>query len=82
MPALRTIISLPAGMARMPLPKFFVWTFAGSAIWNSMLAGAGLLLGSRFHELDRYVGPFAIATTAVMVLAYIYRVVTWKPRSD
>jgi membrane protein DedA with SNARE-associated domain len=81
MPALRTIISLPAGMARMPLWKFLLWTFAGSAIWNSMLAGAGLLLGSRFQVLEQYIGPFAIATTAAMVLAYLYRVVTWKPKN-
>ena len=80
MPALRTIISLPAGMARMPLWKFLLWTFAGSAIWNSMLAGAGLLLGSRFEVLQQYIGPVAIATTVVMVLAYAYRVVTWRPK--
>ena len=42
MPAFRTIISLPAGMTRMPLPRFLAWTFAGSTIWNAALALAGL----------------------------------------
>ena len=79
MPAFRTIISLPAGMTRMPLPRFLLWTFAGSAIWNSILAGAGLFLGSRFEELQRYVGPLVIATFVVMIAGYLYRVATWKP---
>ncbi|HEU0044067.1 DedA family protein [Sphingomonas sp.] len=80
MPVGRTIISLPAGMTGMPRWKFVIWTFAGSAIWNAILAGAGLLLGSRFKMLNDYVGPFAIATSALMIGAYLYRVATWKPR--
>jgi membrane protein DedA with SNARE-associated domain len=82
MPTFRTVISLPAGMAKMPLWKFLLFTFVGSAIWNTMLAAAGLFLGSRFQELDRYVGPVAIATTVLIVGAYAYRVATWKPREE
>ncbi len=77
----RTIISLPAGITCMPHWKFIVWTFAGSAIWNSILAGAGLYLGTNFQQLEKFVGPFAIATTALMIAYYLYRVATWKPRS-
>lgn len=80
MPTFRTLISLPAGMARMPLWKFLAFTFAGSAIWNAMLAAAGVLLGSRFQELEQYVGPVAIATTVAVVVIYVWRLVTWKPR--
>ena len=75
----RTMVSLPAGMAAMPRWKFFTWTFAGAAIWNFVLAQAGIILGTEFRELDRYVGPVAVATTAVIVVAYLYRVLTWKP---
>ena len=80
MPTFRTMISLPAGMARMPAWKFLAFTFAGSAIWNAVLAYAGLLLGSHFDALDRYVGPAAVACTVLIALAYLYRVVTWRPR--
>lgn len=80
MPTGRTIISLPAGMAHMPHWKFFLWTFAGSAIWNSILAGAGLFLGTNFRDLQDYIGPFALASIVVMILWYLYRVLTWKPR--
>ncbi len=80
MPTFRTVISLPAGMIRMPLWKFVVWTAAGSAIWNTILAYAGILLGSRFEQLDRYVGPVSIATLAIIALGYGWRVLTWKPK--
>ncbi|WP_287977123.1 DedA family protein [Sphingomonas sp.] len=80
MPTFRTMISLPAGITRMPRWKFVVWTFAGSAIWNTMLAGAGYYLGANFAAIDRYVGPAAIVLTAAMVGAYLWRVATWKPR--
>lgn len=82
MPTFRTIISLPAGMVKMPLWKFLVWTFAGSAIWNSILAWAGLFFGSRFAVLDRYVGPVAVGLTVCIVLAYLWRVTTWRPRDQ
>ena len=79
LPAFRTMVSLPAGMAAMPRWKFFAWTFAGAAIWNLILAQAGIILGTRFRELDRYVGPVAVGLTVVIVVVYLYRVLTWKP---
>lgn len=81
LPTFRTMISLPAGMAKMGMPRFLLATFVGSAIWNAVLAYAGLLLGSRFEELQVYVGPVAIVTTAAVVVVWAYRVVTWKRRA-
>lgn len=81
LPTFRTMISLPAGMAKMGLPRFLIATFAGSAIWNAVLAYAGLLLGSRFEALQDYVGPVAVAMTVAMAVGYLYRVVTWKSRA-
>jgi membrane protein DedA with SNARE-associated domain len=81
LPTFRTMISLPAGMTGMPWWKFLAWTFAGSIIWNGVLAAAGYWLGTRFDTLDRYVGPAGIALTALAAAAYLYRVVTWKPRA-
>lgn len=80
MPTFRTIISLPAGMAKMPLWKFLAFTFVGSAIWNAVLTGGGIILGTQFEQLERYVGPVAVAGTVLIVIGYLYRVVTWKPR--
>ncbi len=82
LPTFRTMISLPAGMVRMPVGQFLLWTAAGSAIWNTVLACAGYYLGMRFAEIDRYIGPVTIATIAAVVLFYIYRVITWRPRGE
>lgn len=78
-PFLRTMISLPAGMARMNRAKFAIFTMAGAAIWNTLLLGAGYYLGTNFKELERYTGPVAIATLVIVVAAYLYRVATWSP---
>lgn len=80
MPAFRTLVSLPAGLARMPLWKFLLWTAAGSTIWVTLLALAGVMLDARFRVLDRYVGPAAIALTVALVAIYAWRVVRWTPR--
>jgi membrane protein DedA with SNARE-associated domain len=79
LPVGRTIISLPAGMTHMPAWRFLLWTAAGAAIWNTVLASAGLYLGSNFRELDRFVGPVAVAIGVVMAVWYLWRVATWKP---
>ena len=80
MPAFRTMISLPAGMVAMPQWKFLLWTAGGSAIWNAVLAGAGLYLGTRFRDLEHYIGPLTVAIVVGIVIAYVYRVLTWQPR--
>ncbi len=82
MPTFRTMVSLPAGMSCMPHWRFLIATAAGSAIWNAVLALAGVYLDRRFEMLDRYVGPFAAGLTVAIVGWYIYRVTTWKPRGE
>ena len=57
-PVVRSFISIPAGVVRMPLPRFTVLTLLGSAIWCFVLAGIGWAIGKswhRFHEDFRFV---------------------------
>ncbi len=79
-PLLRTMISLPAGLAHMGRVKFLVYTLAGTTIWNILLIGAGWYLGSRFDELSHYTGPVAVGTAVIIVAVYLWRVLTWRPR--
>jgi membrane protein DedA with SNARE-associated domain len=81
-PLLRTMISLPAGLAHMGRLKFLVYTLAGTTIWNVLLIGAGYYLGSNFDELERYTGPAALATGSILIFVYIWRVFTWRPRDQ
>lgn len=80
LPTFRTMVSLPAGMVAMPTWRFLLWTFGGSLIWNGLLAAAGYYLGTRFRDLEQYVGPVGVALTVLAIGYYLYRVITWHPR--
>ncbi|WP_068075947.1 DedA family protein [Novosphingobium lentum] len=79
-PFMRTLISLPAGLARMGHVKFLAFTFAGATIWNALLVWAGFHLGRNFGELEKFTGPAALALIVAIGIAYMWRVMTWKPR--
>lgn len=77
-PAMRSLISIPAGLGDMPFAPFLVWTFAGSLLWNAALAGAGFGLGSAFSKVDAVLGPASWAVTALLLGAYAWRVARFK----
>jgi membrane protein DedA with SNARE-associated domain len=63
-PGVRTLVSLPAGLARMPFPAFFAATLAGTYIWCTLLIGAGYLLGHEWRLISGYLKqylPFLLA---------------------
>ena len=78
-PGVRTMVSLPAGLFGMARWKFFLWTFAGSLLWNAAFAWAGYELGRRFEQIDRYVGPISLGVIGVILAIYLYRVIFWTP---
>lgn len=53
-PVIRHLISIPAGVGRMNLVKFIVYTAAGAAVWNTFLAYVGYYLRSRWDEVLKY----------------------------
>jgi membrane protein DedA with SNARE-associated domain len=55
-PVVRSLISIPAGIRRMPMGKFLLYTAIGSAIWNTTLIGIGWILGKNWDAVERYVG--------------------------
>lgn len=78
-PAIRTLISVPAGLARMPMWKFLAYTVAGSAIWTGILTFAGLVLHENYARVADYVDPVSKLVVISVVMIYLYRVITWKP---
>lgn len=79
-PGVRSLISIPAGMCRMKLAQFLLWTAAGTAIWAGLLAWGGSALGERYEEIGRYLGP---ATYVVLVgLAVTYVVYVWRRKRE
>ena len=67
-PGVRSLISLPAGAARMPLWSFTLFTLAGSGIWNSLLIGAGAALGSSYGTVERYADVLNYLVYAALAL--------------
>jgi membrane protein DedA with SNARE-associated domain len=81
MPIGRTVISIPAGLLHMPFWRFVAYTTAGSLVWNMVLVGVGFWLGTNFDTIDHWVAPGIIAIIVLALAAYLWRVVTWKPRT-
>jgi membrane protein DedA with SNARE-associated domain len=82
MPIGRTVISIPAGLLQMPRWHFIVYTTIGSAIWNTMLVGVGFWLGTNFETIDHWIAPVVTAVIVAVIALYLWRVLTWKPRSQ
>jgi membrane protein DedA with SNARE-associated domain len=71
-PGIRSLLSLPAGMSEMPLPKFLLYSAVGSGLWAAVLAGAGYLLGDHYEQVGAYMGPIG---TGMLVLLAVFAVV-------
>ncbi|OZM74819.1 hypothetical protein CFN78_00955 [Amycolatopsis antarctica] len=75
-PIFRSVISLPAGIERMPLWKFLSLTTLGSLLWNTVFVLAGYLLGENWHVVEGYAGVFQKVVIGLVVLAVGYFVYT------
>ena len=74
-PVARSIVSIPAGTAKMPLARFVILTTIGSAIWNSLLVGAGVFLGANWSVVQNWIGSYSnVVLVAATVAAAIYLV--------
>jgi membrane protein DedA with SNARE-associated domain len=80
LPTFRSLISVPAGLFKMSLRRFLVFSTIGTAGWSAALAGAGYFLGSQFEDVEKIIGPLSLAVIALIVLGYLWRLWRWKPR--
>jgi membrane protein DedA with SNARE-associated domain len=79
-PGIRSIVSIPAGLARMPLPSFIGYTALGSAVWNGILVILGWWLGDNWDEVRGYAQYFEYAVV-LGVLATVV-IFLWKRRAS
>lgn len=71
-PAIRSLISIPAGMNRMPMLPFLILTTLGSLIWTTMLAYAGYILGVNYDKVAEFVSPISkIVVIIVLIIATV-----------
>lgn len=74
-PALRTVVALPAGLARMHWLPFLAWTLLGSLLWTSILTLAGYLLESQYERIGKWLNPVSTAIFLVIAAWYVLRVI-------
>jgi membrane protein DedA with SNARE-associated domain len=79
-PTVRSVISFPAGLARMALLRFLLWSGVGTAMFSAALAVAGYLLGTQFKDVDKVIGPLSSAIFIGIILLYVWRQATWGRR--
>ena len=70
-PIVRSLISIPAGFAKMPIPGFLLLTTLGSAVWNTVLVCIGSVLGSAWEQAMPYFDQYTHIAAVVIVLAAV-----------
>ncbi|MEO8461762.1 MAG: DedA family protein [Chloroflexota bacterium] len=77
LPVVRTFISFPAGVARMPIRTFIVYSSAGAFLWSILLVFAGQQLGASWVNIRHALQPFDLAI-AVGVIALVALFIWWR----
>ena len=82
-PVVRHLISIPAGVGKMNLKRFCLYTVVGALLWNSFLAGLGYLLGQHWDAVRQYTEPVSILVLILLIAGvtwFVYRHVARKRR--
>lgn len=74
LPVLRTFISLPAGIAKMNLTKFCIYTTVGSFLWSVLLTYIGVILGHNWQSLEAYFRKFDIVIVILGMATVVWYV--------
>jgi membrane protein DedA with SNARE-associated domain len=82
-PFLRSVVSIPAGIAGMPLSRFVVLTTIGSGVWNAAFIALGWSLGNNWDQVERYLGPVSYVVLGLLAVGLVVLIVRRvRSRSD
>ena len=76
-PLVRTFVSYPAGISRMPMGRFLLFSTLGSLPWNAALIYAGFVVGENYLKIEAALKPFEYAIYAVVLVVLALLVVRW-----
>ncbi len=76
-PILRSLISIPAGMSEMEMPKFLIYTIIGSAIWNSVLTILGSIVGEKWETILDIFDKYSHLTLVALIILFIIFVIIY-----
>jgi membrane protein DedA with SNARE-associated domain len=80
-PIVRSLISIPAGMAKMKMGLFLLLTTAGSLLWNTVLVYLGAVAGASWETIIRYMDTYSIMTVVVLgIITLIFLGLFYKKR--
>jgi membrane protein DedA with SNARE-associated domain len=81
-PLVRALINYPAGVARMPIGRFLLFSALGSLPWNAALLLGGVLLGENYRRLYDTVKPYEYVIYVVVLIGFAYIVYRWLSRGS
>ena len=79
-PIVRSLISVPAGMSDMPIPKFFIYTIIGSAVWNTFLVCVRAFAGDQKDAILAFIDQVSHIILIVLVIAFVGFVIWFYKR--
>ncbi|MCZ2838031.1 DedA family protein [Modestobacter sp. VKM Ac-2985] len=79
-PIVRSFVSVPAGVVKMPMPQFLLFTAAGSLLWNSLLIGLGVAAGDFVQANLQYLDYVVVVAVVAAVAWFVYKKVTGQFR--
>ena len=79
-PIVRSFVSVPAGVVRMPLGQFLLFTAAGSLLWNSLLIGLGVAAGKFVQDNLRYLDYVVVVAAVAAVAWFVWRKLSGRSR--
>jgi len=82
LPVVRTFISLPAGIARMSLPRFCLYTFLGALPWNFALVYVGYQLGEHWSVVGDYLHPLSYIVGILLLLGLLWFILRHWPQNS
>jgi len=75
----RSLVSIPAGLMRMRVAPFLAWSSLGTIGWSAMLAIGGWVLGTRFAEMEAWLGVGSTLVLLALAAFYLWRLISWRP---
>lgn len=74
-PLVRSVVSVPAGLERMPLARFTLLTAIGSGVWNAVFIAAGRAAGDNWEDIEGIVSPLSYVVVGLLLVALVYLIV-------
>src|SRR5688500_12265894 len=76
-PLVRTFVSYPAGISRMPMGRFLLFSALGSLPWNAALITAGFVVGENYDQIEAAIKPFEYVIYVVVIGVVLFVVARW-----